>query len=57
MVEPVSIVTVIAACGSLLAILFDKIRSSRCRHIILCCGACECDRDVENTNDVHEDKH
>lgn len=50
-IEPVSIVTVIAACGSLLAILFDKIRSSRCRHIILCCGACECDRDLENTNE------
>lgn len=47
MSEPISIVTLIAACGSLITIIFDKMRSSRCRHIV-CCGCCEIDRDVEN---------
>ena len=46
MAEPISISTAIGACGSLVAIIFDKMRASRCRHIV-CCGCCEIDRDIE----------
>ena len=48
MPEPVTIITAIAACGSLIAIIFDKMKSSRCTRII-CCGCCEIDRDVDPT--------
>ena len=46
MAEPITILTAIGACGSLIAIIFDKMRASRCKHI-MCCGMCECDRDIE----------
>ena len=48
MPEPVASITAIAACGSLIAIVLDKMKSSRCTRII-CCGCCEIDRDVKDT--------
>jgi len=46
MVEPVSIAGLIASVGALIAIIFDKMKDSRCTRIICCSGCCECDREL-----------
>ena len=38
--------TAVASVGTLIAILFDKFKHSRCTKIVCCC--CEIDRDVIN---------
>tara|TARA_A100000171_G_scaffold17367_1_gene15835 strand:- start:582 stop:740 length:159 start_codon:yes stop_codon:yes gene_type:complete len=47
--EPVSITILIASVGSLIAILCDKMKNSRCSRIICCC--CELDREVLKTEE------
>lgn len=37
--------TAVASVSTLIAILFDKFKHSRCTKIV-CCGCCEIDRDV-----------
>ena len=44
MAEVVSTVAIVTALGSLLALVIEKIRMSRCTHIRCCC--CELERDV-----------
>ncbi len=43
--EGVSVATLIASLGSFIAVLFDKMKNSRCT-TISCCGCIECDRSV-----------
>lgn len=44
MAEVISTVAIVTALGSLLALVIEKMRMSRCTHIRCCC--CELDRDV-----------
>ena len=44
MAEAVSAVAIVAAMGSLLALVIERLRMSRCTHIRCCC--CELERDV-----------
>ena len=46
MTEPISIGILTTSVVTLISVVFDKMRSSRCRHIV-CCGCCEIDRDIE----------
>jgi hypothetical protein len=48
MVEALSVATAIGAIGGLIAIVFDKMRHSRCTKVI-CCGCCEIDREIEDS--------
>lgn len=50
MSEPVSITVIIASIGSLIAILCDKIKNSRCNRIV--CPCCEIDRVVIPQNNT-----
>ena len=52
MVEPVSITVLIASLGSCIAIIFDKMKTSRCSKIICCC--CEIDREVMKKEEPHK---
>lgn len=51
-------VTMLAALGSLIAVLFESFRKSRCVSIKSCCGLFEIERELEeepeNNNDVSE---
>ncbi len=53
MVEPVSIAALLTGVASLLSILMDKIRASRCTKISCCC--CELTRNLDD--EEHEEKH
>ena len=46
MAEPMSIAVLTTSIVTLISVVFDKMRASKCRHI-LCCGCCEIDRDVD----------
>ena len=46
MAEPISVGISMTSVVTLISVVFDKMRASKCRHII-CCGMCECDRDIE----------
>lgn len=41
--EPISIATFLASMGTLIAMVFDKMRNSRCTRIMCCC--CEIERE------------
>ena len=43
--EIMLLTAMLASVSSLIAIVFDKMKHSRCTHI-LCCGCCEIERDV-----------
>ncbi len=51
-------VTMLAALGSLIAVLFESFRKSRCVSIKSCCGLFEIEREIEeepeSSNDVGE---
>ena len=43
--EGVSVAALIASLGTFVAVVFDKLRNSRCT-TISCCGLCSCNRSV-----------
>ena len=43
--EPLTLVSVLASVSALIAILFDKIKASRCTRIRSCC--CDLERELE----------
>ncbi|MAW14737.1 MAG: hypothetical protein CML57_11075 [Rhodobacteraceae bacterium] len=50
-------VTMLAALGSLIAVLFESFRKSRCVSIKSCCGLFEIEREIDEepeNNDVSE---
>mgnify|MGYP004013047629 CR=1 FL=1 len=57
-IEAPMMVTMLAALGSLIAVLFESFRKSRCVSIKSCCGLFEIEREIdeepENNNDVSE---
>ena len=57
-IEAPMMVTMLAALGSLIAVLFESFRKSRCVSIKSCCGLFEIERELdeepENNNDVSE---
>jgi hypothetical protein len=57
-IEAPMMVTMLAALGSLVAVLFESFRKSRCVSIKSCCGLFEIERELEeepeNNNDVSE---
>ena len=48
MVEPTIMVTMLAALGSLIAVVFESFRRSRCVSIKSCCGLFEIERELED---------
>jgi hypothetical protein len=51
MVEPTIMVTMLAALGSLIAVVFESFRRSRCVSIRSCCGLFEIERELEDPED------
>ena len=54
MVEPTIMVTMLAALGSLIAVVFESFRRSRCVSIRSCCGLFEIERELEDPEDDGE---
>tara|TARA_E500000075_G_scaffold134741_1_gene152421 strand:- start:4409 stop:4627 length:219 start_codon:yes stop_codon:yes gene_type:complete len=56
-IEAPMMVTMLAALGSLIAVLFESFRKSRCVSIKSCCGLFEIEREIDEepeNNDVSE---
>ena len=51
MVEATMMVTMLAALGSLIAVVFESFRRSRCVMIKSCCGLFEIERELEDEDE------
>ncbi len=56
MVEPTIMVTMLAALGSLIAVVFESFRRSRCVSIKSCCGLFEIERELEDEDEGDENE-
>lgn len=54
MVEATIMVTMLAALGSLIAVVFESFRRSRCVSIKSCCGLFEIERELEDEDEGDE---
>ncbi len=52
--DPAILITMIAAVGSLVALILDKIRKSRCTKIESCFGCFKIERDLDDIQDENE---
>ena len=48
--SPETLIALLSGIGALIAVLCDKIRASRCRHVDICGGFISVERELETKN-------